>query len=84
MKKGKPYVFEINARCSGTTAARTLSGFNEPKMIADYLLKGIEPSYEIKEQTILRYWKELVVENDEILEMKEKGLLNKLGKIVKL
>ena len=84
MKEGKPYVFEINARCSGTTAARTLSGFNEPKMIADYLLKGIEPSYEIKEQTILRYWKELVVENDEVLEMKEKGLLNKLGEIVKL
>ena len=33
MKDNKPYVFEINARCSGTTAARTLSGFNEPKMI---------------------------------------------------
>lgn len=84
MKNGKPYVFEINARCSGTTAARTLSGFNEPKMIADYLLKGIEPNYEIKEQTILRYWKEIVVENDEIFEMKDKGRLNKIGKTVKL
>ena len=70
IKNNKPYVFEINARCSGTTAARTLSGFNEPKMIADYLLKGIEPSYEIKEQTILRYWKELVVENNDIDQLK--------------
>jgi len=72
LKENKPYIFEINARCSGTTAARTLSGFNEPKMIADYLLKGIEPEYTIKEQTILRYWKEFVVANDEILELKEK------------
>jgi carbamoyl-phosphate synthase large subunit len=70
MKNNKPYIFEINARCSGTTAARTLSGFNEPKMIADYLLKNIEPSFDIKEQTILRYWKELVVDNDVVNEMK--------------
>ena len=75
MKNGKPYVFEINARCSGTTAARTLSGFNEPKMIADYLLKGIEPKYDIKEQTILRYWKELVVPNDDIFKLKENGII---------
>jgi carbamoyl-phosphate synthase large subunit len=71
LKNSMPYVFEINARCSGTTAARTLSGFNEPKMIADYLLKGIEPNYSIKEQTILRYWKEIVVENENVNELKE-------------
>ncbi|KAF0200317.1 MAG: hypothetical protein FD170_3575 [Bacteroidetes bacterium] len=64
MREDIPYIFEINARCSGTTAARSLCGFNEPKMIADFLLKGVEPKFEIKEQTILRYWKELVVEND--------------------
>lgn len=76
LRNGIPYVFEINARCSGTTAARTLSGFNEPKMIADYLLKGIEPIFEIKEQTILRYWQEMVVENQTINELKEKSVLN--------
>ncbi len=70
MKDGIPYVFEINARCSGTTASRTLCGFNEPKMIADYLLQNIEPAYEIQEKTILRYWKELVVENEEVNQMK--------------
>jgi carbamoyl-phosphate synthase large subunit len=69
LKDGKPFIFEINARCSGTTAARALSGFNEPKMIADFLLKGIEPKYSIKEQTILRYWKELVVDNDVVSEI---------------
>ena len=35
-------------------------------MIADYLLKGIEPQFNIKELTILRYWEELVVENSNI------------------
>jgi carbamoyl-phosphate synthase large subunit len=76
LKNGKPYVFEINARCSGTTAARTLSGFNEPKMIADFLLKGIEPRFTIKEQTILRYWNELVVDNELIEELKNKKFVN--------
>ena len=39
MKDDKPFIFDINARCSGTTSARTLCGFNEPKMITDFLLK---------------------------------------------
>ena len=77
MKNNKPYVFEINARCSGTTAARTLSGFNEPKMIADYLLKGIEPKFQIKEQTILRYWKEIVVPNEKVSLLNKKGVIKK-------
>ena len=71
LRDGKPYVFEINARCSGTTAARTLSGFNEPKLIADFLLKGIEPKYSIKENTILRYWKEFVIDNEVISELEQ-------------
>ena len=76
MKDGVPYIFEINARCSGTTAARTLCGFNEPKMIADFLLKGIEPKFEIKEQTILRYWQELVVDNEDVVNLKKNGHLS--------
>lgn len=75
IKEGKPYVFEVNARCSGTTSARACSGFNEPKMIADYLLKGIKPQYSFKEQTILRYWKELLVDNDLIAELKQEQVI---------
>jgi carbamoyl-phosphate synthase large subunit len=66
LKEGVPFVFEINARCSGTTASRTLCGFNEPKLIADFLLRGIPPSFNIEEKTILRYLKELVVDNSRI------------------
>lgn len=76
LKDGVPYVFEINARCSGTTAARALSGFNEPKIIADYLLKNIEPQFTIKEQIILRYWKELVVDNKMVNQMNQNQFLS--------
>ena len=79
VKDGVAYVFEINARCSGTTAARTLCGFNEPKMIADYISRGLEPTYEIKEQTILRYWKELVVPNHEVEKLRSTGYAENIG-----
>jgi carbamoyl-phosphate synthase large subunit len=76
VKDSKPYVFEINARCSGTTAARALCGFNEPKMIADYICDGKLPAYEIKYQAILRYWKELVVQNETIENLSTNGSLS--------
>jgi len=60
LQDGVPYIFEFNARCSGTTACRALAGFNEPLMIADYLLKGKEPKFNIKEMIILRYWNEII------------------------
>jgi carbamoyl-phosphate synthase large subunit len=76
MREGVPYIFEFNARCSGTTASRALAGFNEPKMICDYVSKGVKnPHFEIREIAILRYWKELVVDYDKIEEMKSKGFV---------
>jgi len=76
VKDNIPYIFEINARCSGTTAARALAGFNEPKMICDYIFKGIDnPSFRIKEITILRYWKELVVSYKKTKEMRANGFV---------
>lgn len=75
IKDGKYYIFEINARCSGTTAARTLCGFNEPRMILDYLSKGIKPTYKITEQTILRYWNELCIPNKTVAQLQNDGQL---------
>lgn len=78
LKDDVPNIFEINARCSGTTAARTLCGFNEPLMVADYVLKGIDPNFKIKESTVLRYWKELLVDNNDIALMDQhKHIINK-------
>lgn len=75
LRENKPYIFELNARCSGTTAARALAGFNEPEMIADYLLQNKKPVYAIKEISILRYWKELVVANNKINDFDNNSLI---------
>lgn len=66
LKDGKPVIFEINARHSGTTHCRALAGFNEPLMVANYLLYGEVPKFQIRPISILRYWQELVVENNAI------------------
>ncbi len=65
-RDGVPYIFEFNGRCSGTTYCRALAGFNEPRMIADFILKGTVPAFEVRPITVLRYWKELVVDNESV------------------
>ncbi|MDD5704299.1 MAG: ATP-grasp domain-containing protein [Kiritimatiellae bacterium] len=82
VRDGIPYVFEINARCSGTTAARALAGFNEPRMIADYLLEGHPPVFHVREVSILRYWNELVVDNARIAQLRDSGVLQGNGVVL--
>jgi carbamoyl-phosphate synthase large subunit len=79
VRDGTPYVFEFNSRCSGTTACRTLAGFNEPLMVADYLLAGRTPSYTIRDLVFLRYWKELVVDPRHVDQMTRDGFLEAEG-----
>jgi carbamoyl-phosphate synthase large subunit len=80
LRNGTPYIFEFNARCSGTTAMRALAGFNEPKMICDYISQGIKnPFFEIKEVVILRYWNEIVVEYEKIRKMSSDGFIENAG-----
>ncbi len=74
LQNGVPYIFEFNARCSGTTASRALAGFNEPLMVCDYL-QGEKVSFKIKEMAILRYWSELTVSYDQIEKMKHNRYL---------
>jgi carbamoyl-phosphate synthase large subunit len=75
LRDGTPYIFEFNARCSGTTASRALAGFNEPLMIADFLLHGTQPHNDISEVTIFRYWKELAVDNTLVAQLAAAGNL---------
>jgi carbamoyl-phosphate synthase large subunit len=76
LRNSIPYIFEFNARCSGTTAMRALAGFNEPKMVCDYIFKGIKnPSFKIKEVVILRYWNEIVVDKEKIRKMESDGFI---------
>jgi len=82
VRNGIPYLFEFNGRCSGTTYCRTLAGFNEPKMMADFVHKGVEPSFIIRPITILRYWKELVVENDLVAACERDGVVNERSAVL--
>jgi carbamoyl-phosphate synthase large subunit len=60
---GRPKVFEINARFSGTTPLRAHAGFNEVEMVLRHVLGGEKgPPPAIKRLTILRHWGETVVE----------------------
>lgn len=75
-----PFIFEFNARCSGTTAGRALAGFNEPLMMCDYVAKGTDsPKFEIKEIAILRYWNELTVEYSAINQLRDKWMMRHKG-----
>ena len=79
-RNGEIYIFEINARSSGTTAARALAGFNEPLAIANTILQNKPTLLIDNEITIFRYWQELSVENNAILHLKENGFVNPCGK----
>jgi carbamoyl-phosphate synthase large subunit len=61
-KNGKCYIFEFNARCSGTSAARAIAGFNEPLWICLGIEKDIYEPLDFREMAIFRYWKEFAVE----------------------
>lgn len=79
LRDGEPYVFEVNARCSGTTYARAMAGFNEPRMVVDHLVRGEPARFDIREVTVLRYWKELAVENERIDTLRLSGRLAEGG-----
>jgi carbamoyl-phosphate synthase large subunit len=57
-----PKLLEINCRFSGTTGIRSYFGFNEPEMsiTSFYDKKSIKP-VELKEGTVLRYIKDIIV-----------------------
>lgn len=65
--QGKPRVFEINARFSGTTPLRAMAGFNEVEMCIRRLLFDtpiVQPK--IRSGVILRYLDEMFVPQDRI------------------
>lgn len=71
---GVPYLIEINARCSGSTAIRSHFGYNEPDMLLrEYLLGEEIKQPETTVGVAFRYWNELFVDGCSIEEIKEFG-----------
>jgi carbamoyl-phosphate synthase large subunit len=80
---GVPYIFEINCRFSGTTATCTLAGFNHVEECLRKIVLDEDPRIQIpKNGTMLRYFNEVFVPNEDIERIKrERHLTNPQSEI---
>lgn len=76
VSRGRCYVFEFNARCSGTTAARAKAGFNEPMWLCRAIENSVVSELNFREIAVFRYWNELVVEKDQLEQIRKLGFVN--------
>lgn len=75
IKEGKPVIFEINCRFSGTTPLRLMYGFNEVEALIEYYLeKKPVQKPELKEGTILRTFSDVFIQNEELEKFKKEGV----------
>lgn len=75
---GKPIIFEINGRFSGTTPLRHFFGFNEVEAILNHHLFDIEiQKPTLKNGLVLRTWADLFIDENEFENLKNNGNLDK-------
>ena len=73
---GKPVIFEINGRYSGTTPLRHFFGFNEVEALLKYYLYNEEiKTPVIKNGIVLRVWSDVFIEGKEFAKLKKEGAL---------
>jgi carbamoyl-phosphate synthase large subunit len=78
-KDGQCFIFEFNARCSGTTAARAMAGFNEPLWICRAIESSEYKELDFQEIAVFRYWNEMAVPISEVAELKSRGYSTEKG-----
>jgi carbamoyl-phosphate synthase large subunit len=77
IRDGKPVIFEINSRFSGTTPIRYMFGFNEVAAILNYYLERkeiIQP--ELREGMVARAWSDIFVADNELNEFKKAQVMS--------
>ena len=75
---GKPIVFEINGRFSGTTPIRYLYGINEVDIILNHYLFNIKTVLpKLKNGVVMRAWSDVFVENEELERLADANFLVK-------
>lgn len=80
IKNGKPVVFEVNCRFSGTTPLRLMYGFNEVEALVDfYLEKKPVKKPVLRDGTILRTFSDIFVPNDRLKKFKKEGVINSIN-----
>jgi carbamoyl-phosphate synthase large subunit len=79
LKNGKPVIFEINSRFSGTTPLRTAAGVNEIEMALEFFKRGKISKHTtvLSDIAILRTWSDIVVPMEQLNEFKERGELTR-------
>lgn len=75
---GKPVIFEINGRFSGTTPLRHFYGYNEVEAVLNYYLFG-KPLQKpvLRNGVVMRAWADLFIEEKEYNSFAESGILEK-------
>ena len=78
IKNGKPVIFEINSRFSGTTPLRFIFGFNEVQACVNYYLFNREiEKFNLKSGVVMRTWSDIFVSEQELMYLKnDKSLIN--------
>ncbi len=78
IKNGKPVVFEINSRFSGTTPLRTAIGVNEVEMALQYAREGkVMPQIQqLHQVAVLRTWSDIIVPMEELERFERNGNLS--------
>jgi carbamoyl-phosphate synthase large subunit len=82
IRNGKPVVFEINARFSGTTPIRAFIGYNEVEHIINHYLfnKDIPSVPKLENSTIMRVWSDVVVNTKDLDSLKEHSFTHSICK----
>ena len=70
-----PVAFEINPRCSGTTAIRAYYGWNGPEAALRRFVLGEEVQLSFRPGLVLRYWNELFFDPSLVDELTRTGRL---------
>lgn len=80
IKDGKPIVFEVNCRFSGTTPLRMMYGFNEVEALVDFYLdrKPVEKPT-LRNGVVLRTFSDIFVSNENLEKFKEDGVSDSLN-----
>lgn len=77
IKDGRPVIFEINCRFSGTTPIRLIYGFNEVEAIANYYLfkkEIVQP--QLRSGVVLKTFSDIFIENEILADFDRNGFTN--------
>lgn len=76
ISNGKPVIFEINGRFSGTTPLRHFFGFNEVEALLKWYLFGEQvKAPELKNGLVLRTWSDLFIDENQFKKLKNENNL---------